>query len=51
MNLIHDLEQDEETALDALGEFAQEDSTDTTIEEETVEAWLALQQDWALAEL
>ncbi len=50
MNLIQTLEQDEETALDALGDFSQEDSTEATIEEETVGAWLALQQDWALAE-
>ena len=51
MNFIHILEQDEETTLDALGELGQEDSTEAAIEEEAMEAWSALQQDWALAEL
>jgi len=51
MNFIHKLEQDEETALDALGELAQKESTEATIAEDAMEAWFALQQAWALAEL
>ncbi len=51
MNFIHILEQDEETTLDALGELGQEDSIEATHEEEAMEAWSTLQQDWALAEL
>ena len=36
MNVIHKLQQDEETALDALGELAQKDSTEATIAEDTM---------------
>jgi len=51
MKIIHQLEQDEETALDALGELAQADSTEATIAKDAVEAWFALQQAWALADI
>ena len=47
MNFIDTLEQDKETtALDALGELAQKDSTEAkTIEEDdATEAWFALEQ-------
>ena len=36
MNVIHKLEQDEETALDPLGELAQKDSTEATIAEDAL---------------
>ena len=36
MNVIHKLQQDEETALDALGELAQKDSTEATTAEDAV---------------
>jgi hypothetical protein len=54
MNFIDTLEQDKETtALDALGELAQKDSTEakTIKEDDATEAWFALEQAWALAEL
>ena len=53
MNFIDTLEQDKETtALDALGELAQKDSTEaTTIEEDATEAWYAMEQALALDEL
>jgi len=50
MNFIHTLQQDEETALDALGELAQKDSTEATIAEDVTEAWFALEQAFALGE-
>jgi len=36
MNVIHKLQQDEETALDPLGELAQKDSTEATIAEDAM---------------
>ena len=50
MKFIGTLEQDEETtALDALGELAQKDSTEAkAIEEDATEAWFAPEQAWAL---
>ena len=36
MNFIHKLPPDEETALDALGELAQKDRTETTIAEDAM---------------
>jgi len=36
MNVIHKLQQDEETALDALAELAQKDSTEANIAEDAM---------------
>jgi hypothetical protein len=51
MSFFHTLRQDEDTALDALGDLAQNDSTEATIAEDATEAWFALEQAWALGEL